>query len=47
MSRDQGLSIFDEPESADDAGEETQVFPVTAKDDSHARAAGRPQKRPG
>ena len=45
MASDQGLSIFDEPESADDtaapggstargnAGEETQVLPVTPKDD--------------
>ena len=32
MSRDQGLSIFDEPESADDAAEATQVLPVTPKD---------------
>ena len=34
MSRDQGLSIFDEPESADNAdgaAEETQVLPVTPK----------------
>ncbi|MSW69317.1 MAG: hypothetical protein F2829_04620, partial [Actinobacteria bacterium] len=33
MSSDKGLSIFDEPESADDAAEETQVLPVTAKDE--------------
>ena len=31
MSRDQGLSIFDEPESEDGA-EETQVLPVTPTD---------------
>ena len=32
MASDKGLSIFDEPESAGDAGEETQVLPVVAKD---------------
>ncbi len=40
MSSDQGLSIFDdEPESGDDAGEETQVMPVTPKEQSAAKAA--------
>ena len=50
MASDQGLSIFDEPESADDkaapggstaretAGEETQVLPVTPKDEPPAAA---------
>ena len=49
MASDQGLSIFDEPESADGkatssgrtagatAGEETQVLPVTPKDEPEAR----------
>ena len=52
MASDQGLSIFDEPESADDkaapggstaretAGEETQVLPVTPKDEPPAATIG-------
>ena len=54
MASDQGLSIFDEPESADDAtapggstgrenaGEETQVLPVTPKDEPPAAAKETP-----
>ena len=52
MASDQGLSIFDEPESADGkatssspaagatAGEETQVLPVTPQDEPRAQAKG-------
>ena len=29
---DQGLSIFDEPDSGDGAADETQALPVTPKD---------------
>ena len=47
MSSDQGLSIFDdEPESGDDAGEETQVLPVTPKEQPAAKAAARPPRSP-
>ncbi len=50
MSSDQGLSIFDEPESdgddaraGSDAGEETQVLPVTPKDEP--ASGGAPSRR--
>ncbi len=53
MSRDQGLSIFDEPESEDGA-EETQVLPVTPTDatpdaepDAEPRQPSQPQAAPG
>jgi hypothetical protein len=43
MSSDQGLSIFDDAPESDaepvDAGEETQVLPVTPKDEPAAKAA--------
>ena len=58
MASDQGLSIFDEPESADDtaapggstgrgnAGEETQVLPVTPKDEPATQPAQPAQPTP-
>src|SRR5690349_11734140 len=57
MASDQGLSIFDEPESGDDAAapsgstargtaaEETQVLPVTPKDEPPAAAEDAPAKQ--
>ena len=54
MASDQGLSIFDEPESGDDAttpsgstargtaAEKTQVLPVTPKDEPPAAADDAP-----
>ena len=47
MSSDKGLSIFDEPESSDEAAEETQVLPVTPKDEPKAKPeAAKPQAEP-
>ena len=47
MSSDQGLSIFDdEPESGADAGEETQVLPVTPKEQPAAKSAAQAEAAP-